>query len=161
MPSPTAEIPTRLVVSVIDIPVLREGRAMIPIRAWIGAVLAGPALVTGMPLGAQQPAARDSLPASEAEYEGWKRYHLFCDRCHGPDAAGSTFAPDLRRSVAEGGSMTPEAFQAVVRDGRVDKGMPGFAPLLTAREIEQIYAYVQARSEGRLGPGRPRRTPQP
>lgn len=139
---------------------------MTSIRACAAAVLAASALAAGVlgaqqPEGAAQPAAPapDNLVASDVEYEGWKRYHTYCDRCHGQDAIGAPLAPDLRRSV-EGGLVTQEVFRVVVRDGRVDKGMPGFAALLTDEQIDQIYAYVKARAERRLAPGRPRRAPQ-
>ena len=139
---------------------------MTSVRALVGTMLAGSVLAAGGPLtaqrpeGAAQPAAPDNLLASETEYEGWKRYHTYCDRCHGQDAIGAPLAPDVRRSVAEGG-LALEVFRVVVRDGRVAQGMPGFAALLSDEQIDQIYAYVKARAERRLAPGRPRRTSQP
>jgi mono/diheme cytochrome c family protein len=126
------------------------------IRGWTVAFMGALALTA--PAAAQEAAkpAAESY-ASDVEYEGWKQYHMYCDRCHGQDAGGSTFAPDLRRSVAPNGTLTKETFRATVRDGRVEKGMPAFAPMLTEAQIDAIYAYVKARSEGRLGPGRPKR----
>lgn len=106
--------------------------------------------------------ARDSLLASEDEYQGWKWFHVYCFRCHGTDAFGGQLAPDLRNSVSPQGRMTREVFLTTVRDGLVPKGMPAWNALLNQRQIEQLYAYVKARSDGRLAAGRPHRvTDQP
>ena len=96
------------------------------------------------------------MAASSAEYDGWKVYHTNCDRCHGQDATGSTFASNLRQSVGANG-MTEATFASVVSEGRPDKGMPAFKSMLTDSQISQLYAYVKARSAGTLGPGRPKR----
>jgi quinoprotein dehydrogenase-associated probable ABC transporter substrate-binding protein len=115
-------------------------------------------------LGTQTPAARDtertvhdSLLVSDDEYQGWKWFHVYCYRCHGTDALGSTLAPNLRHSVSPQGTVTHDVFLTTVRDGRIPKGMPSWNALLNQRQIEQLYAYVKARSEGRLVPGRPHR----
>lgn len=114
------------------------------------------------PLSSQgAPGVKDSLLATPAEYQGWKLYHSYCDRCHAQDAMGSTFAPDVRRSVSPEGLVTRDGFAAVVRDGRAAKGMPGFRTLLTDDQIADIYAYIKARSEGRLGRGRPHQATPP
>jgi mono/diheme cytochrome c family protein len=104
-----------------------------------------------------QPSSSDTVAVSSAEYDGWKVYHTHCDRCHGQDATGSTFAPNLRQSVGANG-MTEAAFSSVVRDGLAAKGMPAFQPTITDAQIGQLYAYVKARSTGTLGPGRPKRS---
>jgi mxaJ protein len=101
--------------------------------------------------------ARDSLLASDDEYQGWKWFHVYCYRCHGTDALGSTLAPDLRHSVSAQGTVTRAVFLTTVRDGRVAKGMPSWSALLNQGQIEQLYAYVTARSENRLAAGRPHR----
>ena len=103
---------------------------------------------------------RDSLAASEAEYQGWKTFHVYCYRCHGVDALGSDLAPNLRHSVSPQGSVTHEVFVTTVKNGRLEKGMPAWKALLTDDQIENLYAYVKARSERRLAAGRPhRKTP--
>jgi mono/diheme cytochrome c family protein len=53
--------------------------------------------------------------------------------------------------------VTRDVFLTTVRDGRIAKGMPSWNALLNQRQIEQHYAYVKARSEGRLAAGRPHR----
>ena len=102
-------------------------------------------------------AGRDSLLVSDDEYQGWKWFHVYCYRCHGTDALGSTLAPNLRHSVSPQGTVTRDVFLTTVRDGRIAKGMPSWNALLNQRQIEQLYAYITARSEGRLAPGRPHR----
>ena len=44
--------------------------------------------------------AQAAAPAAASEiytdvYNGWKWWHVYCYRCHGVDAAGSTLAPNL------------------------------------------------------------------
>ena len=102
---------------------------------------------------------RDSLLVSSAEYEGWKTFHVYCYRCHGVDAMGSDIAPNLRHSVGPQGSIDHAAFVTTVKNGRPDKGMPTWGPLLSDDKIEQLWAYLKARSEGRLAPGRPHKAP--
>jgi len=97
----------------------------------------------------------DSLAVSKTEYDGWKIYHTYCDRCHGQDAVGSAIAPNLRKSVGPEGSMNHDTFIQRVTDGVVDKGMPAWKGMLTPEQMESIWAYIRARSSGRLAPGRP------
>ena len=102
-------------------------------------------------------AGRDSLLVTDDEYQGWKWFHVYCYRCHGTDALGSTLAPNLRHSVSLQGTVTRDVFLITVRDGRIAKGMPSWSALLNQRQIEELYAYIKARSDGRLAPGRPHR----
>ncbi len=93
--------------------------------------------------------------ADARTYDGYRRYHAGCDRCHGPDGVGSTFAPSLVSRLPDF-----EAFRRTVLDGRADGGTvmkgfaddPNFAPY-----VDEIYAYLQARADGSLGRGRPGR----
>jgi mono/diheme cytochrome c family protein len=102
----------------------------------------------------------DPLLVTETEYQGWRYFAVYCERCHAPDAVGTDDAPDLRYSVSPEGGVTADSFKVVVRNGSEDKKMKGFAELLDDRRIEQLYAYVTARSEGRLAAGRPHRAPE-
>jgi mono/diheme cytochrome c family protein len=91
-------------------------------------------------------------------YSGFRNYNANCSRCHGPDGLGSTFAPSLVVGLPD-----IDTFRHVVRDG-VMKGnsvMKGFAgDPNVAPYIDDIYAYLQARNDGALGPGRPMRQEQ-
>jgi len=98
---------------------------------------------------------RDSLAVSNEEYQGWKTFHVYCYRCHGVDALGSDLAPNLRHSLGPEGSVTHDVFVTTVKEGRLAKGMPTWKELLDDQKIEQLYAYIKARSEKRLAPGRP------
>jgi mono/diheme cytochrome c family protein len=70
---------------------------------------------------------------------------------------GSDIAPNLRKSVSSEGLITHELFLKTVKEGRQEKGMQSWKALLDDSQIEQLYTYVRARSDGRLAPGRPHR----
>jgi mono/diheme cytochrome c family protein len=97
----------------------------------------------------------DHLLVSPQEYEGWKMFSVYCYRCHGVDAMGGGIAPNLRHSVSSEGSVTHEVFVQTVTNGRLDKGMPTWKALLSPEQIEDLWLYINARSSGRLYPGRP------
>ncbi len=84
---------------------------------------------------------------------GWEKFNSYCFRCHGADASGSEYAPDLRQSL--NGGMKKEEFIATMMEGRPDKGMPKWAGFFDPDDAEQIYEYVKARSVGILSAGRP------
>jgi len=109
-------------------------------------------------------ASQDQAPAAKSyrvvdgkvdaqTYNGYRRYHSGCNHCHGQDGVGSSFAPSLVDALPD-----VETFRRIVRDGQskgvsVMKGFaddPNFAPY-----VDDIYAYLQARSDGALGRGRP------
>jgi mono/diheme cytochrome c family protein len=97
----------------------------------------------------------------QATYNGWRRYSESCLRCHGPDGAGSSYAPDLTASLK---SMSEDIFKATVMGGRVNVSqanqnvMPSFADVEdVAQYIDDIYGYLKARSDGVLDRGRPER----
>lgn len=92
-------------------------------------------------------------------YNGWRRYTESCLRCHGPDGAGSSYAPDLTESLK---SMSEDQFKEVVVNGRknVTTSNENFMPPFGEVEdvvlyLDDIYAYLKARSDGVLGRGRP------
>ncbi|MBX6322885.1 MAG: c-type cytochrome [Rhodospirillaceae bacterium] len=88
-------------------------------------------------------------------YKGYRRYHAGCNHCHGPDGAGSSFAPGLVDRLPD-----LAAFRAAVREGRARGGavMQGFAgDPNVAPYIDDIYAYSRARADGVLGRWRPGR----
>ena len=101
-----------------------------------------------------QPGAR----VSEQEYEGWRQYSVHCARCHGQDVLGNPVAANLLESTREGGPMAGhDAFAAVVKQGRLDRGMPAFDAILTENQVNAIYAYVKGRADAKIPPGRPAR----
>ncbi len=100
-------------------------------------------------------AGADTLLASADVYAGWRSFNVNCQSCHGFNAVASEAAPDLRNSVRKGGTISHAQFQEVVRKGRMARGMPAWGALLDAKQIDQIYAYLLARSSGALGAGQP------
>ena len=102
-------------------------------------------------------APRDTV--SQEVYDGWKQFNLNCARCHGEDVLGTTIAPHLILSLKPDGPInTKEAFLQVVCAGRPEKGMPSWCALgMDPATIEKMYAYVKARSDGKMSPGRPAR----
>lgn len=97
----------------------------------------------------------DPLAVSQQEYDGWKMFHVYCYRCHGTDALGSDIAPNLRHSLGPEGGVNKACFITTVWNGRPPKGMPTWKTLLDSTQINNLYAYVTARSMGGLVPGRP------
>jgi len=92
-------------------------------------------------------------------YQGWKYYNLNCARCHGEDVLGTSIAPHLIVSLKLDGPIPNEAvFLQTVCGGRPEKGMPAWCTLgMSTAQIDTIYAYVKARSDAKLHPGRPAR----
>jgi len=97
---------------------------------------------------------------------GFLRYNDTCLRCHGPDGAGSSYAPDLTQALK---GINYSQFIAYVAGGikAVDTAqqlvMPSFADDKNVMcFIQEIYTYLRARSTGAVGRGRPEKTaPQP
>ncbi len=94
-------------------------------------------------------------------YNGWRRYTESCMRCHGPDGAGSSYAPDL---VGSAKHMTKEQFEDIVINGRTNVNtasenvMPPFGEVQdVVLYLDDIWAYLKARADGVLGRGRPPR----
>ena len=91
-------------------------------------------------------------------YNGFRRYHAGCSHCHGPDGIGSTFAPSLVDTLPNVDTFRHSTLYGIVKGTSVMKGFagdPNFEPY-----IDDIYAYLQARADGVLGRGRPKRLQQ-
>jgi cytochrome c553 len=70
-----------------------------------------------------------------------------CDRCHGANQEGMV-GPSLITSLK---TLSKEDFVKVVREGRLDKGMPSFStnpPV--ADNVNALYAYLKGRSDGAI-----------
>ncbi len=92
-------------------------------------------------------------------YKGYLYYGDQCMRCHGPDGLGSSYAPNLTDSLK---TLSKEQMQNTVINGRKDvntasqKVMPAFGTNADVVEnLDNIYAYLKARSDGALGRGHP------
>lgn len=98
-------------------------------------------------------------PVSWEVFSGYKRFSGNCQVCHGTDALGGTFAPNLTESLKR---LDHDAFLETVVNGKAngELAMPAFgADPNVMCYIEDIYAYLKARSDGKAGRGRP--NPQP
>lgn len=99
--------------------------------------------------------------ADQGTYNGWRRYHASCHTCHGPDGLGSSYAPSLVDSLQQ---ISYDEYAEVVINGRENvttsqqSVMPAFGLVQdVATYLDDIYAYLKARSDGVLGRGRPPR----
>ena len=94
-------------------------------------------------------------------YNGFRRYGESCLRCHGPDGAGSSYAPNLTESLKH---LSYDAVVEVIVNGRKNVSassnnvMPAFGTTEdVVNYLDDIYGYLKARSDGVLGRGRPKR----
>ena len=94
-------------------------------------------------------------------FNGYRRYTESCLRCHGPDGAGSSYAPNLTESLK---ALSYEDFINVIINGRqnVTKSqnnvMPAFGLVEdVALYMDDIFGYLKARSDDKLPRGRPKR----
>ncbi len=118
-------------------------------------------------------AAHATVPAEDPPYvikdgkidrptfRGYLYYGDACMRCHGPDGAGSSYAPSLVDSLKV---LTKDQFVETVINGKkeVNTAQQRVMPALGTNEdvvtnLDNIYAYLKARSDGALGRGRPDR----
>jgi mono/diheme cytochrome c family protein len=133
---------------------------------WLGS-LAGLVLGTTLVLAAEgsqpeeKPYTVENGKVDQKTYNGWRRYTESCMRCHGPDGAGSSYAPDLVDSVKH---MTKDQFEDIVINGRANVNaasesvMPPFGEVEdVVTYLDDIWAYLKARADGVLGRGRPPR----
>ncbi|WP_019905483.1 c-type cytochrome, methanol metabolism-related [Methylobacterium sp. 77] len=90
---------------------------------------------------------------------GYLRYNANCIVCHGPDGAGSTYAPSLVDALKHDDYAT---FVGIVVGGKKDVNaseqlvMPAFGEDRNVMcYIDDVYVYLRARSDGVIGRGRP------
>ena len=90
-------------------------------------------------------------------YIGYRTYSSYCLRCHGQDGVGSSFAPSLLDKLKE---VSKERFMNSVANGYT--GQTGIMPPWkndpnVNKRYDELYAYLRARADGVLLPGRPQR----
>jgi mono/diheme cytochrome c family protein len=140
------------------------------LTSWRAQVVTLPLVLLGLTWAARSARAQASDPyhppprdtIAVETYQGWKQYELNCSRCHGEYGVGSSFAPALVVSLSDTGRFktgqiaTKELFVATVCGGRPDKGMPSWCALgLEMEKIQNIYAYLKGRADGKIHIGRP------
>jgi methanol metabolism-related c-type cytochrome len=109
-------------------------------------------------------AVRDGK-VDQGTYNGYRRYASSCHVCHGPDGLGSSFAPALAESLKR---MDYWQFTDVVTNGRKNMGATGDKVMPTfgsdpnvMLNLADIYRYLKARSDDKIGRGRPERFKTP
>jgi methanol metabolism-related c-type cytochrome len=92
-------------------------------------------------------------------FSGFRRYNASCIVCHGPDGAGSSYAPALVDSLK---ALSYTDFVNTVVNGRQEVNtasnevMPAFGTNPNVMcYLDDIFIYLRARSDGALGRGRP------
>lgn len=121
-------------------------------------------------------------------YLGWRVFHSSCHGCHGVDATGTSVAPNLveqirklsprafsikvltryritvHESAAAGDDKTElreQFFNQVMQRESGELLMPAWDRDPNVKpHVLDIYAYLRARADGVLGPGRPARRPE-
>lgn len=94
-----------------------------------------------------------SKAVTPAVFTGFEQFNSYCFRCHGEDAVGGEYAPNLRRSLNDG--MSKSKFVSITMTGRKAKGMPSWAGFFSPEQVDDIYQYVKARAVGAVGVGTP------
>ena len=81
-------------------------------------------------------------PDAAAELRKAKRLYNRCVPCHKQDGSGGPsyggYAANLRDT-----QLNHEEIVAVITNGRRDKGMPTFKPIMSKREIETVARFIQ------------------
>ncbi|RPH53260.1 MAG: hypothetical protein EHM84_04180 [Lysobacterales bacterium] len=118
-----------------------------------------------------------------ATFTGWRAFHSACHTCHGVDATGTSLAPNLVERIRQlsasdfstkvitsyrlvfqsdemrGDDPTAvrsEFLEEVMRRERGELVMPAWEGDQKIRpHVLDLYAYLRARGDGALGPGRP------
>ena len=121
----------------------------------------------------------------DATYRGWRVYHQACYACHGVDAVGTDLAPSLVEKMRD--LSADQFAIKVATSYRITLGLDAASgddptalreammaevkrkedPILlmpawegdskVKPRLSDLYAYLKARSDGALGPGKPRR----
>jgi cytochrome c oxidase cbb3-type subunit III len=97
------------------------------------------------------PSAGAQAASPQQVQSGQRIFAAQCGFCHGRDAMGGETGPDLTRSPLVRDDSTGDRIGAVVRDGRVDKGMPGFR--LTDNDLKAVIAFIRDQRTKSESPG--------
>ena len=98
---------------------------------------------------ASQAPPRTVTPQSyprEIVVTGQSRFVDECSFCHGRDAAGSETGPDLTQSDLVAQDRDGDKIGPVVRNGRVEKGMPAIR--LSDADLAATVAFIKTRKAG-------------
>src|ERR1700746_501680 len=135
-------------------------RVLMPLALTVAAVALGGgfALAAEGDKAAEKPYTITDGKVDKKTFNGWRRYTESCLRCHGPDGAGSSYAPSLVDSVKH---LNQDEFNEIVVNGRTNVSaasanvMPPFGEVEdVVTYLDDIWAYLKARGDGCLGRGR-------
>ena len=111
-------------------------------------------VVTLGTIGVMRPLTRAQAPAS-TDTPGQTLFTARCGFCHGRDAAGGETGPDLTSSAVVKEDVGGDKLIPVIRDGRINAGMPAFA--LGASDLEALVAFMHDQHQkAEAQPGRRR-----
>ena len=135
-------------------------RALAPLVGTLALTL-GTAAVLAAEQATEKPYTIIDGKVDKKTFNGWRRYTESCLRCHGPDGAGSSYAPSLVDSAKH---MAQDKFNEIVVNGRTNVNaasenvMPPFGEVEdVVMYLDDIWAYLKARADGVLDRGRPPR----
>jgi cytochrome c oxidase cbb3-type subunit 3 len=92
-----------------------------------------------------------SYPAEQVR-AGQARFASECGFCHGRDAGGGESGPDLTRSQLVADDVRGDKIGPVIRNGRIDKGMPAIA--LSNADLAAVVAFIhdaKTKAESSIG----------
>jgi mono/diheme cytochrome c family protein/nitrogen fixation-related uncharacterized protein len=98
----------------------------------------------------------DGNKLDASSYAGFKLYRNWCARCHGTYGQGMV-GPDLAESLK---FISKEQFYDVVENGKSGRigSMPSWnANVQVMENMDQLYAYLKARSDGAIGVIKPQK----
>ena len=140
---------------------MKKIAALLLFQNWLlcGAVMAAdsPKYAVDCPAGA---AAAEKCTVDKNTYFGWRTYAANCQVCHGGSGMGSTFAPNLMDRLKT--RVDYPRFVTVVSEGYT--GQVGAMPAWKTKKdvmsnLDNLYRYLRARTDGKLPAGRPRKAP--
>lgn len=99
-------------------------------------------------VGSQGPLPVHEVFSAAAIDAGGSLFQQHCAFCHGRDAGGGETGPDLTRSKLVFDDKNGEAIGAIIRNGRLEKGMPKFT--LGDAEVTNLVAFVHSQQDKAL-----------
>lgn len=94
--------------------------------------------------GSGEDASKNVIMADEHVKQGADLYASSCAFCHGPTAKGGSSGPSLIDSSLVRHDKDGDQIGAVLRTGRMDKGMPSF-PVFDKGQVADLVAFLHAR----------------
>jgi len=164
-------------------------RLVLALLALLAAPMPMPAQPRGTPMPGEFDVVDGRVDAGT--YAGWKLFHTACYVCHGVGGGGTGVAPNLVEGIAnytprgfatkvlssyrivpmpDGAPADREAerealLELLMKRERQSQGQPLMpawdADDEVAPHVLDLYAYLNARAAGVLGPGKPKRLPAP